>query len=469
MTTRVTRFVEGVLTQEGALVDGAEEGRLEAVLPPGLQRQLELGELAVLVENDKEQGDMAYGYGAEGLDRIVRVALGQQGRVLAGQVTHPVPSPRPPKAYTGLNLSVRVGAITAAPAWSLIGLGRYVATSDDQREGLVRVALPALSGGPVEIPGLEAFAVEPVDVEELPATVLRAGFHRLRTALVDASVTRLAGFREAVSRRHRRDAERVDQYFADVRADLARRIGIRKDTPGLRAKLAALPAEQLRRRSQLVANHALQVTLDLVGLVAIRGPGLDAELIVKRRKHERTLPVRFDGLANQWAPLQCDGCGQNVFAFAMCDDAAHVLCAECWDRGGSGGHRDCFRCSGKPLVPAWKRRLVPLRLNGASPQGTSPKTPAPKTAVAPRPAVRPAPSSSRFSPRPETRQTQPNRTRNEVIQVLKQAVRPCSSHYIRRFVDLSAAQLRSVLTKMIDEGLVKKTGRGTGTSYEWVG
>ncbi len=451
MTRRLTSFVEGVLAQEGALVDRSTPGRIEVLLPDNLQHELGVGELAVLVEDDAAEGDLACGYGTEALSKLARLALGEQGRVISGSVDLPPPSPRPPKAFTGLNLSVRVGNVVATPAWTLIGLGRFVATSDDQREGLVQVALPAASGGPVDLPELEAFRLDPVDIEALPAEALQRGFARLRAALVDETVTRLTSFRETVSRRHRRDAERVEQYFADVAADLEQRIAVRQDAPGLRAKLAALPAERLRRRSQLVSNHAIKVSLELAGLVALRGPGLDAELIVKRRKHELTMRVRFDGLANQWAPIQCNGCGKSIFSFAMCDAATHVFCSECWNLCGSGGHRNCFRCAGKPSVPFWHRSLAPLHLDRSS--GRARPAPA---AAAPVPApARPA------------KGTDPQSPRDMVVRTLKSKAALLSSQQIRRGVDLSAAELRPILAKLIAEGLVEKSGRGTGTQYVW--
>lgn len=455
MTGRVIGFVRSVLVQEGALVDETSPVRIEALLPEALRQELELDEFAGFVEGGGNDGAVDVSYGSDGLGRITQLALGAPGRTIGARVHAAPPTVRPPKAYSGLNVSVRTGDVIARPAWLLHGVGRYVATSDDQREGLVRVSLPAASGGPIDLPELEALTLEPVDDDELPVEELRVGFARLQATLVDEAVARLAAFREAVARRHRRDAERVDQYFADVAADLDRRIAVRKDAPGLRAKLAAIPDEHRRRRAQLVANHALKVSLELLGLAALHGPGLDAELLVKRRKREVTVPARFDGLANQWAPLQCDGCGSSIFAFAMCDAAVHVLCADCWNLCGSGGHRDCFRCAGRPSVPAWKRSVATVRVSGG---------------VVDRGVVEPSRAAEEDSPPPKETRRRTKASRDvleNVTYLLRRAKRPLTSRQIRQQVTIGAAELRALLAELIAEGRVVKSGHGAGTCYAW--
>jgi hypothetical protein len=78
-----------------------------------------------------------------------------------------------------------------------------------------------------------------------------------------------------------------------------------------------------------------------------------AEIEVRGRKHRRVLQVRYDGIGRQWIGLRCDGCGEAALAFALCDEAAHVLCPACWDSCGAGGRRPCFRCRGEPPRHPW--------------------------------------------------------------------------------------------------------------------
>jgi hypothetical protein len=170
---------------------------------------------------------------------------------------------------------------------------------------------------------------------------------RLTAALRAQFARCLGAFREAVGRRRRRDAERLRRYFDDLERDLRRRQR-RRGGEALGEKIAALPAEHARRLAQLEADAVVRVRLDLVAAVALRAPGLTAEVEVHRRKRRRTLAVRYDAIARRWTGLGCDGCGAATLAFALCDEAAHVLCPACWAACGDGGHRPCFRCGGQP-------------------------------------------------------------------------------------------------------------------------
>jgi hypothetical protein len=498
----VIGFVEGVLEQEGAAVEHPLPDRLAVLLPDELQDELGLEELATLVvgEDGASGGAVACGYGTELLGAVARLALGRQGRVFAGTVDWPFPPPRPPKCYEGLNLSLKPGDVTEAPLWNLIGFGRYEATCDDLREGLITVAVSAAQGVPITLPELEAFPCRPIDLEDLPAELLRSGFARLREAMIAEAVSQVAGFREAVSRRHRRDAERVDRYFAEVAEDLRKRMRTRRDAAGLESKLDALPAERQRRRAQLSANHAIQVGVDLVALVALRGPGLRTSLEVRRRKHEVSIPVSFDALANEWVALRCDGCGRPTLAFAMCDEAAHLLCRECWDSCGTGGHRECFRCAGKPLHPFWQRSLAkpppgvdPVAETPAPPPAARPTAPPPTARpTAPPPAARPTapppvpvrlrgparevlasdsdtPDLSTLRRRVGPRGPLMDARLSTVSLILKRHGRPLTSGEIRREIEVTAEALWEVLNVLEMHGFVEKTGQRRGTRYCWIG
>ena len=96
------------------------------------------------------------------LGRISRLAIGREGRVAAIEVQRPNPAPRKPERYEGLNLSLRVGEVRPAWQWSLLGIGRYVAASGDQREGLIQVAISSALGTVVALPELSSLCFEPM-------------------------------------------------------------------------------------------------------------------------------------------------------------------------------------------------------------------------------------------------------------------------------------------------------------------
>ncbi|MGQ9592461.1 MAG: hypothetical protein ACUVYA_19445, partial [Planctomycetota bacterium] len=342
----VLDFVARVLEREGALVEAREDG-IETVLPENLREALGFAEFTVLAEGD---GGEPCGYGTEALGRIARLALGS-GRTAAFRADLPEPRVQEPGGFEGLNVALRPAGARAQSIWTLVGFARHRATSDDQREGVSSAAVSAPSGVPVHVPDLEPLPLSRLGPEKVPAEALRAAFPRLLGALRARCVEDLRDFREAVAKRRERDAERLRKYFDDLAADLRRRL--RKSAGPLRAKLDALPAELARKLAELDADATVRVRIELAGLIALEGPGVTAELEVRRRKHTRLLEVSYDGIARRWRGLRCDGCGTAAWTFALCDEAAHVLCPRCWDACGTGGHRPCFRCKGKPERTLW--------------------------------------------------------------------------------------------------------------------
>ncbi len=346
---KVLEFAAQVLEREGALVEPSGEDAIEVVLPDRLRQNLETGEFSILTDGEGE--GQACGYGTEILGRIVRIAI-CGGRVAAFRADLPSSPPRKPESVIGLNLTFRVLQTWSEWGWILVGCARYRASCDDQREGFVQGAVTAPAGMPVPVPDFGAIPLEKISLQQLPQGVLRPAYPALTGVLRRITLENLEGFRNAVSRRHGRDIERIRRYFNDAARDLRRRLGNR-NAPLLQGKLDALPGELQRRLNQLEADCVLRVRLEMVGLLAINGPGVTAELEVKRRKHRRILQARYDGIGRRWMGLRCDGCGSAALAFAMCDEAKHVLCSACWDFCGSGGHRPCFRCQGKPARCLW--------------------------------------------------------------------------------------------------------------------
>jgi len=341
-------FAARVLEREGALVESAGSG-LSAVLPAAAREALGLEEYSLLT--DGAGGGVPCGYGSEALGKIARLALGP-GRAAAFRADLPECTAQVPAGLVGINVSLRVAGAHSERRWTLIGLARYRASADDQREGLCRAAVGAPDGVPVPPPDLDLLPISPVAPGEVPEDVLRAALPRLLSGLKRQAVEDLRDFREAVARRRRRDASRLRRYFDEVESDLRRRLG-RKGGEAVRGKLDSLPAELRQKLAQIEADSVVRVRVDLAGLVAVLGPGIAADLEVRRRKHTRSLEVRYDGISKRWAGLRCDGCGAAINAFALCDEAVHVLCARCWDSCGSGGHRPCFRCEGKPERGPW--------------------------------------------------------------------------------------------------------------------
>lgn len=485
----VLAFAARILEREGAIVEPSGEGAIDVLLPDALAKTLEVGEYTRLV--DGVEGGEPCGYGSATLARLARLAIGG-GRVAAFEAELPDCPAREPQVYTGLNVSMRILGARSERRWMLLALGRYRASADDLREGLVRAAVRIPGGGSASLPDLDSLPLRPVSGDTIPADAARAAFPQLIAELRRAAVDDLAGFREAVARRRQRDAERIRKYFQAMARDLRKRLRGRGGAP-LQAKLDSLPAEEERRLSSLEADAVVRLRLELVGLAAILMPGIVAEIEIRRRKNARILEAHYDGLARKWLGIRCDGCGASVLAFGACDEAKHILCGPCWDACGSSGHRPCFRCAGKPERTLWKERIETERRGlperegpeppaiaapaapiepevEAEPEPPPPPTPPPvlvrivsKRSPAPVPPVRP--KQIRKVPRSEA----PGSGGDAVIELLRSARRPLMNEDIRAVTGLDAEGVRRILAPLLESGLVGRVGERRGTRYFWRG
>jgi hypothetical protein len=465
----VLDFAAAVLRREGALVEPAGQESIAAVLPAGLQQALGLQEYAVLSASGGGGGATPCGYGSEALRELARLAVG--GGCAAAFRVEAAPCPlKAPDAFHGLNLSLRVLGTSASSGWTIVGSAHYQATSDDERSGLAEAAVTFPEGAPVAAPLLASLSLAPLPPAELHPEALRQVFPALLDALQRDAVAKIEGFRSAVARRAARDLERLDRYFSELAADLRRRAR-RAEGGALAAKIASLPLEKRRKEAQIESDRVVRLRLNLVGLVALHGPVALAELEARRRKHTRSLTARFDGAARRWVGLRCDGCGTATFAFALCDDAAHVLCKECWDACGTGGHRPCFRCSGKPPRRSWVERGAPAPAEAASVtrvETQAERLAEPVTAAEP-PAVEVETSRGEAPIQPEAgcfeSPEEEAAMRDRVLGVLGRFRVPLSSEEVRAHVPLSAQALRQLIGSLVASGAVGRVGERRGTKY----
>jgi hypothetical protein len=314
-------LVRRALARTGALLEPAGPGALEALVPAEVARGWDLPEHALLAADGRE-GAVAAGHGSALLRTAIERSIGG-GAVAAARACVTPPRPGAPGAYQGLNVALRPGDVTPSEAWTLTAHLRLDATAHDRRQAPLTCSVALEEGCPVSTPAWAGISLEPV-AERPPADLLAAAEAPLRRAAAAAALEALDGFREAVARRRRRDALRVDRYFVELDADLARR-------GGAGGKRAALGPERARRLATLRDEAVVRARVEVVGLLLVRTPVALASLEVLRRKRRRTVEVRYHPVLRAWTPLACEGCGAATRAIGACDDEVHLLFGEWFD------------------------------------------------------------------------------------------------------------------------------------------
>jgi hypothetical protein len=341
-------FAARLLTRRGALVE-ATPGGVEALLSRELANELGLGEHVVLAEAPGSAAHHA-GYGSALLERMVSSATGAIPFAAARVDLAP---PRRGQARAAAESLVfrngvfSVGETAAAIGHRLVAHAAFALHGDERREGMCAAAVSLQTGGVVD--GFEeaiAGSLEEGVVQELePERVSTCARAALLACAARASQA-AAGFREGMQRRHARDRERLEEYFAELLSELDRRSSRGRANPAaVLDKRRVLEQERAAKLEALAARYVSRLELKPVALLLVEVPVFRTALELRRRKARRTIEVEYDCSTRRLVAPVCDACGSPAPRPAACDDAVHLLCEACAPR--SEGRIACSACGNR--------------------------------------------------------------------------------------------------------------------------
>lgn len=328
----VRDWICDLLMSRGALVEPGEGGRIGAMLPADVASVLGLEEWFSLDPSDDS---------ADWLDRMERLLPAQPVCVGATyRSSRPVP-PIDASAVLSSQLAIQNGIWrltedTAAAATYLLFTFQYTIESDDRSTGLATVCLNADSGSVVTMPerflvGLRDGLVEsrdPVDtkvVQRWFPFAVRAAQLEIRKHVAQAE--------ENANRRLARDSERVESYYAQLLAQIEKRISKRAGDAAAaekeRSRGEATRADRVAKLEDLRRKYALHVRTEPALLLVVRAPVRRISVRLVRKKEERSCALDWNpGLAILEAPL-CEHCAAPAHPLYLCE-RVHVLCRNCW-------------------------------------------------------------------------------------------------------------------------------------------
>jgi hypothetical protein len=372
-------FVAEVLESEGAVVEPAEPDELEVLAPPTLCRAMAWPELVRLgfgpnaaagVRPIRLEGDWLDRFGA---------LIGDRGRFAERQLGLPreVAPPSGPERLIerAIELPNAVWRLRdARPAWTrcLLVAFRYAATSDEKREGLVWLGFNCTTGGALDDELLARLRTVLADDREWrapqPEVVEAAGPAWDRQALATRAVPlvehRVRGdlepFLRAMRRRLERDRARVHAYHDDLRRTAQMKLAALASSAGDKAealarretmRIAAIEREYAAKIGDLRHNFALRVTVECVQGLAVFAPVHRYELLIKRRKGERTIAIDWHAAARLMELPLCDWGSGAERARLVCDEGLHLTdpagqapCPSCGKPWCRACHPTCPRC-----------------------------------------------------------------------------------------------------------------------------
>lgn len=343
-----------LLEREGAVVEWVGPGLLEVLAPPHIRRALDLPELGRLaIDTDPPPGARHASLESDFIEALGTL-LGLRGRRLRVAVPSAGPAPFTParmleKTLVLENATYRLIGVERAWTTYAIPTFRYVARSDDQREGLFTFGLNAGTMSVLDevAPLLDA---PKLPCDSVAPEVPQVGAERLAQVAAclvpEALETRLAPFLAGMRRRLGRDAGRLLDYYGRLRAEsLAKldRIGSRGDAPATSAlarredeRLGSIAREHRAKLDGLRQRYALVVDIEWVQTLEIVAPVHRMDVEIRRRKKTRRVALDVNPFTRRLEGPPCEHRHAMGGPRVVCEDAFHLV--------SRPGHAPCPAC-----------------------------------------------------------------------------------------------------------------------------
>lgn len=348
-------FIERFFACQGAATE-KRGTRLEVLAPRQLAQRIGIPDYCNLtVGNDTPEG-YSVQYGSPLLEKITQAACEQIPLTIVRLRFHYLKSQGFDRlindSFTFHSAIVQVDNTAEVLTEYLLLTCRYLAQSDEQKEGLIPLAFNLETGARVgnleEMldttekefePGGPCSALEAQKIDTITQWVQRQA-----PGLVEAQIQ---PFRDSMNRRFSRDVANLEAYYTELKQEMTEnlsRSGLSEQlTRERQEKIALIPDEMAKKKDDLFKKYSIKVKLELSGAMLIRTPAvkLFCKATIGRRKKPFTL--LYNPIDKSLDPLVCDGCRQAMAYVHFCDQM-HLLCPLCGQRcpvcvSGSPGSR----------------------------------------------------------------------------------------------------------------------------------
>ena len=341
-------FTERFFRVQGAVTEHNRQG-LEVLMPRRLATRLETPDHLILKTNSGGGDTREVSYGSPLLERMLAVTGAAVPLVVCRLAFHYLKSQGFDRLIRDrFYFSGAVGQVenTAEVQTEYLLLAcRYIAQSDEQKEGLFFLGFHLESGAPVTGMEVALSAAEvhyetgrPISLNEKKIENLKALIPVYAARFLDSE---LKGFRKSMNRRFRRDVANLEEYYAGLKKEMEQslqRTGLSDQLISERKeKIRLIPAELSRKRRDLFKKYSIRVKLHLCAAQLMRTPAVKILYRIAVGRKTTRVSMIYNPLTKTLDPLVCTGCGQGTLNLNFCENL-HPLCPAC-----GGGCPACGR------------------------------------------------------------------------------------------------------------------------------
>lgn len=330
------------LKNRGAVVEKDENG-FEVLLPEELSGFLDTPE-HLKIDKTSSPSDTKNGYsisfGSPLLEKMVDMACTQAPIVVCELSFDYLKSQGFDRLVREhINFPGTVGNVESAAkvktSYLLINC-RYLAQSDEQKEGLIELLFNYETGAFVSNKKTNLAGIARNYTDTFTLTWDRERMKSIVTGIeVESKVIledEIEPFRESMTRRFRRDVANLDEYYGALKDEMEKSL----QRPGLseeiindrRTKIALLPDEFNRKKDDLFKKYSINIKIQPCAAMFIRTPAVSLLYSVAAGRKKMSLSLTYNPLTHSIDPLVCQGCGRSISTIYWCDKS-RLLCFEC--------------------------------------------------------------------------------------------------------------------------------------------
>ncbi|MFQ5484171.1 MAG: hypothetical protein ACE5DO_02435 [Desulfobacterales bacterium] len=333
-------FVCRFLENRGAIIEKNIQG-FNVLLPDHLSKLLQTPEFIQIDTDPSSESIISVNYGSPLLEKAVNEACESPPLVachlhfdyLKGQGFDKLIR----NQFTFHGAVGKVESFAEVRAEYLLLTCKYLAQSDEQKEGLIKLVFNLETGA--RVAGMEqniGLAVSKFQSKEKPVDWQNEKIKKIIKWVechIKADLTEeIALFQDGMNRRLRRDVASLKEYYSALEQEMKASL----ERPGLSAqliqerqeKIGLLPDELARKTDDLFKKYSIRVNIKLCGAMLIHTPAVKVlyRASVGRKQHRFSM---IYNPANKSLDAQvCRGCGVSTFSVYFCRHL-HLLCPKC--------------------------------------------------------------------------------------------------------------------------------------------
>ncbi|MBN2034297.1 MAG: hypothetical protein JW836_13570 [Deltaproteobacteria bacterium] len=334
-------FARRFLEEQGAVVETSPAG-FDALLPQELAEKLGLPEYVRIKDGlaAESEGEYSINYGDPFLEKMVDLCCNSLP-LNSCQVSFPYLKSQGfdrliRDRFSFRNSFCRVTATAPIRTDYLLLACRYVARSDEQKEGLFSMFFHFDTGA--FIPGTldPSFKAAAEAASFTASSRDTAKWERLLKVISrqarELIVEEIRNFRDSMNRRLKRDTKNLEEYYETLKKEMElslTRAGLSdRLVQDRREKIALLPEELARKKEDLLMKYSIRVKIIPSAALFIRTSAVRILCDLHVGREKKPVSLTYNPLTKALDPLVCEGCGRSDSTFSFCG-RRHLLCSRC--------------------------------------------------------------------------------------------------------------------------------------------